>query len=54
MIIQKLKHRRPPVLCWWDLQSTIRVGDEVLNDELNKIKVVNVEKLDGLTRNHII
>ena len=33
--------------------KTLEVGDEVLNDELNKIKVVSVEKIDGLIRNHI-
>ena len=33
---------------------TLEVGDEVLNDELNKIKVVNVEKIDGLVETYNI
>ena len=33
---------------------TLEVGDEVLNDELNKIKVVSVEKIDGLIETYNI
>jgi len=33
---------------------TLDVGDEVLNDELNKIKVVSVEKIDGLIETYNI
>ena len=33
---------------------TLEVGDEVLNDELNKIKVVSVEKVDGLIETYNI
>jgi intein/homing endonuclease len=32
----------------------LEVGDEVLNDELNKIKVVSVEKVDGLIETYNI
>jgi hypothetical protein len=32
----------------------LEVGDEVLNDELNKIKVVSVEKIDGLIETYNI
>jgi len=32
----------------------LEVGDEVLNDELNKIKVVSVEKIDGLVETYNI
>ena len=30
------------------------MGDEVLNDELNKIKVVNVKKIEGLIETYNI
>ena len=30
----------------------LEVGDEVLNDELNKIKVVSVDKIDGIVIKH--
>ena len=33
---------------------TLEVGDEVLNDELNKVKVVSVEKIDGLIETYNI
>jgi hypothetical protein len=33
---------------------TLEVGDEVLNDELNKIKVVSVKKIDGLIETYNI
>ena len=33
---------------------TLEVGDEVLTDELNKIKVVSVEKIDGLIETYNI
>jgi len=33
---------------------TLEVGDEVLNDELNKVKVVRVEKIDGLVETYNI
>ena len=33
---------------------TLEVGDEVLNDELNKIKVVNVKKIEGLIETYNI
>ena len=32
----------------------LEVGDEVLTDELNKIKVVSVEKIDGLIETYNI
>ena len=34
--------------------KVLEVGDEVLNDELNKIKVVSVEKIDGLIETYNI
>ena len=33
---------------------TLEVGDEVLNDELNKIKVVSVKKIDGIIETYNI
>ena len=32
----------------------LEVGDEVLNDELNKIKVVSVDKIDGIVETYNI
>ena len=37
-----------------DYKAPLEVGDEVLNDELNKIKVVSVEKIDGLIETYNI
>ena len=34
--------------------KVLEVGDEVLNDELNKVKVVSVEKIDGLIETYNI
>jgi hypothetical protein len=34
--------------------KVLEVGDEVLNDELNKVKVVRVEKIDGLVETYNI
>ncbi len=35
-------------------KAPLEIGDEVLNDELNKIKVVSVEKIDGLIETYNI
>ena len=52
MIIQKLLTDDHPFYVDENYRP-LEIGDEVLNDELNKINVVNVEKIDGLIRNHI-
>ena len=37
-----------------DYKAPLEVGDEVLNDELNKLSVVSVEKIDGLIETYNI